>query len=200
MVSNLPDENKLSLSKITSFRGFQTTPAPPGTELQQDAAGFTSAALKKEPEWQTKETSWQELKTWLEEKEKDLIKEKNKISEEKRLVMQQDKILEDMQMKISHLEEQLKHLELIGPPQGKKVENCPCSLTLKMQKSTTSYLRRISLYFGISLWLLGKFLLHTGRLCITLALFVKHVPDPTWVNWILSRIFHQYNRSYLWPH
>ncbi|XP_065521447.1 uncharacterized protein LOC136007529 isoform X4 [Lathamus discolor] len=94
MVSNLPDENKLPLSKITSFKGFQTMPAPPGTEMQQDAAGFTSAALEKEPEWQTKETSWQELKMWLEEKEKDLIKEKSKISQEKRLVMQQDKILE----------------------------------------------------------------------------------------------------------
>ncbi|XP_065521445.1 uncharacterized protein LOC136007529 isoform X2 [Lathamus discolor] len=200
MVSNLPDENKLPLSKITSFKGFQTMPAPPGTEMQQDAAGFTSAALEKEPEWQTKETSWQELKMWLEEKEKDLIKEKSKISQEKRLVMQQDKILEDMQIKISHLEEQLKHPELIGLPQEKKVENCPCFLTLKIQKSVTSYLRKISLYLGICLWLLDRLLLHTGRLCVTLALFSKHVPDPAWVNGILSRIFHQYNRSYLWPH
>ncbi|KAM9575382.1 uncharacterized protein ACIB01_003251 isoform 1-T1 [Guaruba guarouba] len=114
MVSNLPDENQLPFRKITYFRGFQTMPAPPGTEMQQDAASFTSATVKKEPEWQTKETSLQELKTWLEEKEKDLIKEKKEISEEKGLVVLQDKILEDMQIKISRLEEQLKRTELIG--------------------------------------------------------------------------------------
>ncbi|KAM4657342.1 uncharacterized protein AAGF69_008549 isoform 2-T3 [Amazona ochrocephala] len=168
--------------------------------MQQDAASFTSATTKKELEWQTKETPLQNLKTWLEEREKDLIKEKNQILEEKGLVMQQDKILEDMQIKISHLAEQLKQVEPIGLPQGKKVENCPCSRTPKIQKSTGHYLRKLTLYFGIFLWLLDRLLLSTDRLCIALVLFSKHGPEPTWLDWILNGIFHQHNRSYLWPH
>ncbi|KAM4657341.1 uncharacterized protein AAGF69_008549 isoform 1-T1 [Amazona ochrocephala] len=127
-------------------------------------------------------------------------KEKNQILEEKGLVMQQDKILEDMQIKISHLAEQLKQVEPIGLPQGKKVENCPCSRTPKIQKSTGHYLRKLTLYFGIFLWLLDRLLLSTDRLCIALVLFSKHGPEPTWLDWILNGIFHQHNRSYLWPH
>ncbi|KAM4658334.1 uncharacterized protein AAGF69_009031 [Amazona ochrocephala] len=148
--------------------------------MQQDAASFTSATTKKELEWQTKETPLQNLKTWLEEREKDLIK--------------------DMQIKISHLAEQLKQVEPIGLPQGKKVENCPCSRTPKIQKSTGHYLRKLTLYFGIFLWLLDRLLLSTDRLCIALVLFSKHGPEPTWLDWILNGIFHQHNRSYLWPH
>ncbi|KAM4657344.1 uncharacterized protein AAGF69_008549 isoform 3-T4 [Amazona ochrocephala] len=106
----------------------------------------------------------------------------------------------DMQIKISHLAEQLKQVEPIGLPQGKKVENCPCSRTPKIQKSTGHYLRKLTLYFGIFLWLLDRLLLSTDRLCIALVLFSKHGPEPTWLDWILNGIFHQHNRSYLWPH